>query len=264
MADVVRGKFCILYMKLGSIYYPIACTQTVEISTSMETLELAPRSAGNFPDFEYGKFNGTISGTGLTKIVTAPDNLYTIFDIFTYQWNRMKVLVKYVIEDPQGNLKVFEVLCLITQVGLSKNPSQALGQSFSLLMSGEPVITTTPVANENPQILIHEYTATGGETSLDCSATFGADVTILVFYLNGNSKAVKLAPMGYTFNQVQYNESSQLFTWITPLVAGDYIKIIYIDVDSVPVPPPVIPATSRSIGDGDERVDGAGEYRIYA
>jgi len=263
MADVVRGKFCIIYMKLGSVYYPIACTQTVEISTTMEPLELAPRTAGDFPDFVYGKFGGTISGTGLTKVVTSPDNLYTIFDIFSYQWNKQKVLVKYVIEDPQGNLKVFEVVCLLTQVGLSKNTSQALGQSFSLLMSGKPVITTTPVANENPQILTAEFTASGGETSLDMSAVFSPNVTVLVFYLNGLSKAIKLAPMGYTSDQVSYDEATRIFTWITPRVAGDYTKILYIDVDSVPIPPPEIPVTSRDIGDGDVRVDGTGEYRVY-
>jgi len=265
MADVVRGKFCILYMKLGSVYYPIACTQTVEIITSVEMLELAPRTAGDFPDFEYGKFNGQISGTGLTKIVTSPDNLYTIFDIFSYQWNKQKVLVKYVIEDPQGNIKVFEVLCLIQSVGLSKSSGAMLGQNFSLLMSGQPVITTTPVANENPQILTAEFTATGGETSLDMSAVFVSDsVTILVFYLNGLSKAVKIYPAGYTSDQVSYNEATQVFTWITPLTAGDYIKILYIDVDSVPIPPPEIPVTARDIGDGDVRVDGSGDYRIYS
>jgi len=263
MADVVRGKFCILYMKLGSVYYPIACTQTVEISTEVEMLELAPRTAGDFPDFEYGKFSGQISGTGLTKVVTSPDSLYTIFDIFAYQWNKQKVLVKYVIQDPQGNLKVFEVLCLIRSVGLSKGASTMLAQNFNLLMSGSPVITTTPVANDNPQILIAEFTAVGGETSLDMSATFSDEVTILVFYLNGVSKAIKIAPAGYTADQVSYDETTQIFTWITPLTAGDYIKILYIDVDSVPIPPPDIPVTARDIGDGDVRVDGLGDYRIY-
>jgi len=263
MADVVRGKFCILYMKLGSVYYPIACTQTVEITTDVEMLELAPRTAGDFPDFEYGKFSGQISGTGLAKIVTSPDNLYTIFDIFGYQWSKQKVLVKYVIEDPQGNLKVFECLCLIRSVGLSKGASTLLAQSFNLLMSGRPVLTTTPVANENPQILILEYTALGGETSLDASDTFGSSVTVLVFYLNGLSKTVKIAPIGYTSDQVQYNESTKTFIWITPLTAGDYIKILYIDTDSVPIPPEPLPTSARDIGDGDARIDGAGEYRVY-
>jgi len=263
MSEIVRGKFCILYMKLGSVFYPIACTQNVEVTTEAEMLELAPRTAGDFPEYEYGKFTGTITGTGLTKIVTSPDNLYTVFDILGYQWNKQKVLVKYAIDDQDGNMKVLEVNTLIRSVGLTKTPVTMLGQSFVLQMSGPPVITTTPVANENPQILILEYTAIGGETSLDASDIFLADeVTVLVFYLNGSSKAIKIYPMGYTGDQVQYNEATQTFTWITPLAAGDYIKILYIDVENVPLPG--APETARDIGDGDVRVDGSGEYRVYA
>lgn len=231
MADVVRGKACILYLKLGSVYYPVACTRDVSMTIDRDMIELAPRASSDAREYEYGRYTGEITGSGLTKINTSPDNLYTIFDIVGYQLSKVKALAKFSLEDPQGNLKVFECNTLVKTTGFTKTSGQILGHSYTLQITGPVTVSSTPVANTNPQILDYEYTATGSTSTL--TMTWGADATIIVLYVNGVQKQVIDYPGSYTASQVQYNASTKVITFGTALSASDYVKIIYIDVDAV-------------------------------
>ena len=238
MSDVVRGNFCIIYLKLGSVYYPVACTKDVEISFDSDLIETAARSSSHFREFEYGRTTGQITGSGLVKVDTAPDNLYTIFDITGFQLSQQKLMAKYSIQDPDGNLKVFECNTLIRNTTYTKTAGQILGGSYALKITGQPTLTTTPVANTNPQILIYEYTASGGEVTLDLSV-LGGDATIIVVYIKpaasagGSSHEVKIAPEGYSGTQVQYDPTTKELNLGAALGAGDYVKVIYVDSDAV-------------------------------
>jgi hypothetical protein len=255
MGEVVRGNFAILYAKLGAVYYPIACTKDVAIDTDAEALERAPYTNNEWREYEYGRKTGTITGSGLTVINTAPDNLYTVFDLHGYQLASQKLMVKFSLEDPDGNLKVYECRTLITKVGLAKTAGKMVDHSYSLLMDGPPRISSTPVENTNPQILVYEYIATGGESEI--TLPFGDNVTILLVEIDGDgSVRVAIAPDGYGPGEVQYDTGTkELAFGDAPLAAGTYVRILYIDVDTL------IPADARTTGDGEYRTTGDGEYR---
>lgn len=254
MGDVVRGQFCILYAKLGAVYYPIACTKDVSIETEAEALELAPRKSNDWKEWDYGRKTGTISGSGLTVVNTAPDNLYTVFDLHGYQLASQKLLVKFSIEDPQGNVKVYECRTIITKVGVNKSAGKMSDNSYNLLIDGPVTITSTPVENTNPQILVYEYTATGGETLI--TLPFGDNATILLVEIDGDgSVRVAIAPDGYGPGEVQYDPATKDLYFGTSLLMGAYVRILYVDVDSL------VPADVRTTGDGDYRTTGDGEYR---
>jgi len=229
MGDVVQGNLCVIYLKLGSVYYPVACGKNASITTTSEFQELAPRSSGNFKEFEYARQTGKISGTGLSKIQTSPDNLYSIFDLVGYQLSAQKVLAKYSVTDPDGNVKVFEANTLIEECNIQGDAGLMSNFSYTLQISGPVTLSSTPVANSNPQILVYEYTASGGVSSLTLPLT--VDGTILVVYVNGISKRVRLYPEGYTSGEVQYNSATGLLVFGTSMAVSDYLKVIYIDVD---------------------------------
>jgi len=232
MADVVNSRFMVLYAKLGSVFYPIACAKDSSINITAETIELAPRLSTDFREYEYGKKTGKITGSGLTKINTAPDNLYTVFDLIGFQLNSQKLLVKYSVEDPQGNVKVFECNTIITDSSLAKTNGQSGSHGFELTITGPVTMSSTPVQNTNPQILVYEYTATGGEVSL--TLPFGDDATILlVEYGPTGAIPISIFPDGYGPGEVQYNPATKQMLFGDIMTAGLYIRILYVDVDSV-------------------------------
>ena len=229
MGDVVTGKLCVIYLKLGSVYYPVACGKNASITITSEFQELAPRSSGDFKEFEYARKTGKITGTGISKIQTSPDNLYSVFDLVGFQLSSQKVLAKYSATDPDGNVKVFECNTLIEECNIQGEAGLMSNFSYTLQISGPVVMTTTPVANTNPQILVYEYTASGALSSLTLPLTPSG--TILVVYVNGISKRVRLAPDGYGAGEVQYDSSTGILLFGTALASSDYVKVIYIDVD---------------------------------
>ncbi len=232
MADVVHGNMMVVFLKLGSVYYPIACAKDSQIVINSETIELAPRLSKDFREYRYGRKTGKITGSGLTKINTDPDNLYTVFDLMGYQLASQMALVKYSVEDPQGNTKVFECEAVITETGLGKTSGQSGTHSFELTISGPPTMASTPVENTNPQILVYEYTATGGEVALDLPISPSGTV-LLVEYGSIGAIPVYIYPDGYGPGEVQYNPATGQMLFGDIMTAGLYIRILYVDVDSV-------------------------------
>ena len=252
MASPVQAKAVVLYAKIGSVYYPVACAKDVTITTTSDLLELAPRSSSIWREYEYSRLSGEISGSGITKINTAPDNLYTIFDVFGQQFSQLKFLVKYSVVDPEGNYKVFECNVLVKELELQGSASAFSSYTYTFQITGAIVINSTPVENTNPQILIYEYEATETIGSLVISS-IGDDATLLVVYINGVSYKINLAPDGYDTDEVQWNSATKTLTFGTSLVNTDKLKVIYVDVDAV------VSSLALEDGTGEIIEDGTGE-----
>jgi hypothetical protein len=236
MASPVQAQAVVLYAKIGSVYYPVACAKDVSITTTSDFLELAPRSSSIWREYEYGRITGEISGSGITK-VNAGDSLYTIFDIFGQQFSQLKFLVKYSAYDPEGNYKVFECNVLVRELNLAGSASALSNYTYSFQISGPITITSTPVENTNPQILTYEYEATAEVIPLAIDV-ISADATLIVVYIDrdgtgGTSKKINIYPDGYGADEVQWDPSISTLYFGTALQSGDRVKIIYVDALSV-------------------------------
>ena len=233
MASPVQAQAVVIYAKIGSVYYPIACAKDASITTTSDFIELAPRSSAVWREYEYGRITGEITGTGVTKVNTG-DSLYSIFDLHGYQFSQLKILVKYSVNDPEGNYKVYECNTLVREMNITGSAAALSGYSYALQITGPVVINSTPVENTNPQILTYEYEASGAVSSLVIDS-ISADATLLVVYidtdgLGGESKKIILAPNGYGTNEVQWDSATQTLTFGTALASGDRVKVIYVDV----------------------------------
>lgn len=226
MGEVVKSNMTIMYLKLGAVYYPIACGTDSRITLTTEEIETAARSSSDFREYKYGRKSGSISGSHLVKISTAPDNLYTVFDLVGFQISSVPLLVKYSVSDGV-NSRVFECNTIIKNFELTRSAGQMLRGSYELLISGPVTISATPVVDVNPQIKVFEYTATGDETTINTG--FPDDCTILVVYVNGLSYKVFFAPDGYGPNDVQYDEATKVLTFGSPLTTDDYVKVMYVE-----------------------------------
>lgn len=193
MAQPVQAKAVVLYAKIGSDYYPIACAKDVSITTTSEFIEIAARSSTSWREYEYGRQTGKITGTGITKVNTG-GNLYSIFDVLGQQFSQLKFLVKFSASDPEGNYKVFECSVLVEEINISGSAAALSNYSYTLQISGPVIISSTPVENTNPQILIYEYVASGGENVLVIPSSSNA--SIITVYVEGSALKVINAPGG--------------------------------------------------------------------
>ena len=224
----VQAKAVVLYAQLGSVYYPVACAKDVNITTSADFLELAPRSSVAWREYEYNRLSGVISGSGITKIDTTA-SLYTIFDLVGFQFNRLKFLVKFSAVE-NDVYRVFECNVLVKELNIQGSATAFSSYNYELQITGPVVISTTPVLNTNPQIQVYEYEASGTVASL--VLPFSEDAVLVVVYINGVSKKINLHPTGYGANEVQYNPATQTLVFGTSLTTGNYLKIVYVDVDA--------------------------------
>ena len=225
----VQPKAVILYAQIGSVYYPVACAKDVNITTTADLLELAPRSSGIWKEFEYGRLSATISGSGITAI--NPGNLYTIFDVLGQQLNQLKFLVKFSVQE-ETSYKVLEANVLVEECNIAGSSTTFSNYTYSLRVTGPVTVSSTPVNNTNPQILVYEYTATGGEVSLTLPFSDSASI-LLVEYGSTGAIPVFIFPDGYGPGQVQYNPATKQMLFGDIMTAGLYIRILYVDVDSV-------------------------------
>lgn len=234
MASPVQAKAVVLYAKIGSVYYPVACAKDVSITTTADLLELAPRSSAVWREYEYSRLTGEISGSGITKITADPDSEYTIFDVIGQQFSLLKFMVKYSAYDPSGNYKVFECNVLVKEVNIAGSASALSNYTYNFQITGPVVLSTTPVENTNPQILTYEYEASGAVSSLVIDV-ISPDATLIVVYIDtdgsgGVSQKILLSPDGYGAGEVQWDAATQTLSFGTALASGDRVKVIYVDV----------------------------------
>jgi len=223
MAEAVKGDNVILYAKLGSTYYPIACSKDVSITTTSDKIELAPYTSGKWRSYIYGRITGTISGTGITKIVA--DNANSIFDLLDFQYDQVIILTKYSITDPQGNFRTYEVPCLIDEINISGAAGQFSNFSYTLTMNGDPSFDQTNVAGALTDVDSWDYLAVGGETSISDGVLVGVDV----LDIRRNGIGLQIIYSGTpTGSQVKFTSATGAVEFGFALGAEEYIKVIYV------------------------------------
>ena len=225
MSDIVRGDGVIFYAKLGSTYYPFACSKDVTITHTTDKIELAPYTSGKWRSFIYGRTTGTISSSGVVKVV-ADSGKNGIFDLLDSLKEHFIILTKYSVTDPSGNSKTYEVPCLIDEVTIAGTVGATATYNFSLTMNGDPsfdqVVVDTPLTDVDSW----SYTATGGETVISDSSILGVDV----LDVRRNGIGLEVIYSGTpTGNQVYYNSSAGSLTFGFALGVDEWILTIYVD-----------------------------------
>jgi hypothetical protein len=225
MSDFVKADGLVLYAKLGTNYYPIACGTSVSISTTTDKIELAPYQNSKWRSFIYGRTTGTITGSGLIKVAPT-GNLYSPLDLIDYQQNHDIILAKYSVTDPQNNSRNYEVACLIDDVTLSADAGGTATYNFTLSMTGNPQYIQTPVDTGGDNVQAWDYTAIGGETSISDSVLVNNEVVDV--RRNGIGLEVIFAGIP-TGSQVKFSDNTGILEFGFPLGEGEYILVIYVD-----------------------------------
>lgn len=225
MADVVKPEGIVIYHKLGSNYYPIACGTSATITVTTDKIELAPFGSGKWRSFEYGRTTGTISTSGLIKVNAGATN-YSPFDLLDYQYAHLKVLTKYVITDPQNNSKTYEVNCLIDEITLNTEAGGIATYSMTMTMISDPAFVQTPIDTGGADVDAWSYDATGGETSISDSSL----INVELLDVRRNGIGLDIINTGSpTGSQVLFTPGTGTLQFGMKLGAGEWILAIYVD-----------------------------------
>ena len=225
MSDFVKADGLVLYAKLGTNYYPIACGTSISISTTTDKIELAPYQNSRWRSFIYGRTTGTITGSGLIKVAPS-GNLYSPLDLIDYQQNHDIILAKYTVTDPQNNSRTYEVACLIDDVTLAADAGGTATYNFTLSMTGNPEYIQTPVDTGGDNVQAWDYTATGGEVIISDPVLVNNEVVDVRRNGIGLEVIFVGVPNG---NQVKFTDNTGELEFGFALGAGEYILVIYVD-----------------------------------
>jgi hypothetical protein len=225
MSDIVKASGIVIYHKLGSSYYPIACGTSASINITADKLELAPFNSGKWRAYEYGRITGTISTSGLIKLNPGATN-YGPIDLLDYQLAFQKVLTKYVITDPNNNSRTYEVVCLVDDFTIDTDASGVATYSATMTMTSDPAFIQTAPDPGGDDVDAWEYNATGGETSISNAAIINDEV----LDVRRNGIGLEIIGSGSpTGSQVLFVPSTGTFTFGMALAAGEWIVVIYVN-----------------------------------
>lgn len=225
MPDIVQASGIVIYHKLGSDYYPIACGTSASINITTDKLELAPYNSGKWRAYEYGRITGTISTTGLIKLNPGA-SAYGPIDLLDYQLAFQKVLTKYVITDPNANSRTYEVICLVDDFTIDTDAGGVATYSMSMTMTSDPAFIQTAPDPGGADVDAWEYNATGGETTISNAAIINDEVLDVRRNGIGLEVIVTGTPTG---SQVKYTAATGSFTFGMALGAGEWIVVIYVN-----------------------------------
>ena len=225
MSDFVKADGVVIYAKLGGAYQPIACGTSATVTTTSDKLELAPYTSGKWRSFIPNRISGSISCQGLIKVAPG-SGLYSSFDILDYQYGQFFVLAKYVITDPQGNAKTYEVNCLVDDVTFNTTAGGTATYSFTLSMTSDPAFVQTPIDSGGDNVQAYDYTATGGETTISNAVLVGNEV----IDVRRNGIGLEVIYSGTpTGSQVKFNSGNGSLEFGFALGVDEYILVIYVD-----------------------------------
>jgi hypothetical protein len=219
---VVQANGLVLYVVLGSGYYPIACTRDVTISTETEMIETAPKENGIWRAYAPGRITGTISGNGLVNIQPGA-GYYSALNVWDYQFSQETVLVKADISDGTDTY-IYECQCLVQSVQLTGSAANPMGFSYTLQMKTELEATTIPVSSD-ATIDVYDYTESlGGTTTISSGDLIGANVLLV----DRNGIGVEVITSGTpTTDQVKFTTGTGSLEFGYALGVGEWIHVIY-------------------------------------
>ena len=223
---VIQPNGIVLYTKLGSGYYPIACSKDVTITTESGTIETAPKSNGLWRTFEYERLTGSITGSGLVQVVS-DSGKYNVLNIWSYQFSQLPVLCKFQMTDDAStpNVSVYECTALVENVSITGSATNAGSFTYQLKISGEFTASTTPTAG-GTTVDAWTYTeAVGSTTTIGNAVLIGADVLLV----DRNGIGMEVVTTGTpTTNQVLFTTSTGQLEFGYALGIDEFINVVYV------------------------------------
>jgi len=232
MASVINGTNIILY------YYdpeteegiPFGAATNCSFEVSVDQREVTSATSAWFKEFKNDVATWTINADGFVAL-----SEYSYLFLAQLQLDRESILVKFQIDNDNGDgsetlgYTVFTGSANLSSLSLSAGVEAASTYSVSLQGSGPynitgTQVTPTGVVIETSNVIMYQYTATGGETTVTFAAAIGG---ICLSVTRGGMEVRTILTTGTpTGDNVRFNASTGVVTFGRALEADEFVRII--------------------------------------
>jgi predicted secreted protein len=235
MASVINGTNIVLYQynPITNLGIPFGAATNCSFEVSVDQIEVTSQSSAWFKEYKNDVASWSINADGFVALED-----YSYLFLANLQLSRLPILVKFQINNDNGDgsgtlgYTVFTGTANITSLSLSAGVEAASTYSVSLQGSGAYTITGTQVAPTGVvvignNVVMFDYTATGGETTVTFTGAIGKTcVTVTRGGIEVRSIATSGVPTG---ENVTFNASTGVLTFASAraLAADEFIRAIF-------------------------------------
>ena len=234
MASVINGSNIILY------YYdsetgdgiPFGSSTSCDFNINVDQKEVTSYSSAWFKEYKIDVASWTISCSGFICLSANYNYLF----LLELQKNRTPIIVKFQINNDNGDgsgdlgYTVISGTANLTSLSLSAPVEGAATYSVNLQGTGAYTTSGTQVTPEGiivigSNVVMFDYTAVGGETSITWTGTIGLGC---VSVSRGGGEVREILPSGTpTGDQVKFTSSTGVVTFGRALEAGEFIRGLF-------------------------------------
>jgi hypothetical protein len=209
---------------------PFGAATNCSFEVSVDQKEVTSQSSAWFKEFKNDVASWTINADGFVALSD-----YSYLFLANLQLTREPILIKFQVDNDNGDgsgtlgYSIFTGTANLSSLSLSAGVEAASTYSVSLQGSGAYNITGTQVTPggvviETSNVIMYQYTATGGETTVTFAAAIGG---ICLSVTRGGMEVRTIQTSGVpTGDNVTFNASTGVVTFGRALEADEFVRII--------------------------------------
>jgi hypothetical protein len=213
-----------------SVGIPFGAATNCSFEVSVDQREVTSASSAWFKEYKNDVASWTINADGFVALSD-----YSYLFLANLQLTRQPILIKFQVDNDNGDgsgtlgYSIFTGTANLSSLSLSAGVEAASTYSVSLQGSGAYNITGTQVTPggiviETSNVIMYQYTATGGETTVTFAAAIGG---ICLSVTRGGMEVRTILTTGTpTGDNVRFNASTGVLTFGRALEADEFVRII--------------------------------------
>ena len=235
MPSVINGTNILLfqYNTTTNVGVPFAAATNCTFNTSVDQVEVTTTNSSSFKEYLGSQINWDISADGFIALAD-----YSYLFLLQKLRSKEQIVVKFQINNDNGDgsgtlgYSVVTGLVNIVSLDMSGPVEGASTYSVSLQGTGTYTISGTQVAPTGvvvtgSNVVMFDYTATGGETTVTFAGAIGKTCVTVT---RGGIEVRLIATSGVpTDENVSFNASTGVLTFATAraLAADEFIRAIF-------------------------------------
>jgi hypothetical protein len=210
---------------------PFGSATNCSFEVSVDQIEVTSQSSAWFKEYKNDVASWSIDADGFIAL-----NDYSYLFLANLQLSRQPIIVKFQVDNDNGDgsailgYSIFTGSANLSTLSLSAGVEAASTYSVSLQGSGAYNISGTQVTPsggiviETSNVIMYQYTATGGETTVTFAGAIGG---ICLSVTRGGMEVRTILTTGTpTGDNVRFNASTGVVTFGRALEADEFVRII--------------------------------------